>query len=100
MDYVLIGKALLTVSLLTNLTVQAIKVVFDQKDKNYSTNVITAITSVVLSIALAALHVVMDGVPITTQYIAQVISLAYLSFLVATVGYDKVSQTFRQLQER
>ena len=46
--------ALFAVSVLTNLTVQGIKKLFDKKAVDYSSNVMAAITSVVISVALSA----------------------------------------------
>ena len=66
--------ALFAVSLLTNLTVEGIKKLLDKKSVDYSSNVMAAV-----------------GV--------ELIALAYLSFLVATNGYDKVIQAIKQIKQ-
>ena len=46
--------ALFAVSLLTNLTVEGIKKLLDKKSVDYSSNVMAAVTAVVISVALSA----------------------------------------------
>ena len=46
--------ALLIVSLVTNLTVEGIKKLLDKKSVDYSSNVMAAVTAVVISVALSA----------------------------------------------
>lgn len=91
--------ALLVVSILTNLTVQGIKNLLDKKNKNYSANVLAAVTSVVLSVALSAGYLVWTETALTGKIAVELIALMYLSFLVATNGYDKVIQAIKQINE-
>ncbi|MCH5271563.1 MAG: hypothetical protein J1E83_12575 [Lachnospiraceae bacterium] len=90
--------ALLVVSILTNLTVQGIKSVLDKKSANYSANVMAAITSVVISAAVSAGYLVWTETAINGKIAVELIALMYLSFLVATNGYDKVVQAIKQLK--
>ena len=78
--------ALLVVSILTTLTVQGIKNFMIQKGENYSANVIAAITSVVLSVALSAGYMIWTETALNAKIAVELIALMYLSFLVATNG--------------
>lgn len=90
--------ALLAVSILTNLTVEGIKKVLDKKSANYSSNVMAAITSVVLSVALSAGYLIWTETALNARIAVELIALAYLSFLVSTNGYDKVVQAIKQIK--
>lgn len=91
--------ALLIVSILTNLTVEGIKKIADSRAENYSSNVLAAATSVVLSAALSVGYLVWTETAFNAKIAVELIALMYLSFLVATNGYDKVIQAIRQIKE-
>lgn len=91
--------ALFAVSILTNLTVQGIKKILDKKSANYSSNVMAAITSVVLSVALSAGYLIWTETALNAKIAVELIALAYLSFLVSTNGYDKVIQAIKQIKD-
>lgn len=91
--------ALLVVSILTNLTVQGIKNFMDKKSENYSANVMAAITSVILSVALTAGYLIWTETALNAKIAVELIALMYLSFLVATNGYDKVVQAIKQIKD-
>lgn len=90
--------ALLAVSILTNLTVEGIKSFLNKKDTNYSSNVMAAVTAVVISAALSAGYMIYTETMINAKIAVEMIALMYLSFLVATNGYDKVMQGIKQIQ--
>lgn len=90
--------ALLAVSILTNLTVEGIKSFLNKKDTNYSSNVMAAVTAVVVSAALSAGYMIYTETMINAKIAVEMIALMYLSFLVATNGYDKVMQGIKQIQ--
>lgn len=89
--------ALALISVLTSLTVEALKKIFDEKHINYSSNLLAVIVSTVLTIALCVGYVLYFGIPFTIQTVIIMIALVFLSFLSATVGYDKVRQLLEQL---
>lgn len=91
--------ALLAVSILTNLTVEGIKKILDKKSANYSLNVMAAITSVVLSVALSTGYLIWTETALNARITVELIALAYLSFLVSTNGYDKVIQAIKQIKD-
>lgn len=90
--------ALLAVSLLTNLTVEGIKKLLDGTNAKYSSNILAAILSMILSGAVSAIYLVMNDIGFSVKIGVEIVVLMYLGFLVSTVGYDKVIQTFKQLQ--
>lgn len=90
--------ALLGVSLLTNLTVEAIKTLLNKKDVEYSSNVLAVITSVMLACASSAIYLVLNNIAFTAEIAIEILILVYLSFLVSTVGYDKVIETISQFK--
>ena len=90
--------ALLAVSLLTNLTVEGIKKLLDGTNAKYSSNVLAAILSTILSGAVCAIYLIMNDIGFSVKIVVEIVVLMYLGFLVATVGYDKVIQTLKQLQ--
>lgn len=93
------SSALLTVSLLTNLTVQGIKKLLEGTNVKYSSNILAAVASVVLAGAVSVIYMVTMDVTFSMKVGIEILILMYLGFLVSTVGYDKVLQTLRQIQD-
>ena len=62
--------ALFAVSLLTNLTVEGIKKLLDKKSVDYSSNVMAAVTAVVISVALSAGYLIYTQKRCLTQRLA------------------------------
>lgn len=89
--------ALLAVSVLTNLTVEAVKKILDQTKIKYSSNILAAIVAVVLSAAISIAYLLATKTVFSIMVAVEMVALMYLSFLVATVGYDKVMQTLKQI---
>ena len=90
--------ALLIVSLLTNLTVEGIKKLLEGTNKTYSSNVLAAILSTIISGAVCVIYLIMNDVVFSLKIGVEVLILIYLGFLISTVGYDKVIQTIKQSQ--
>lgn len=90
--------ALALISVLTSLTVEALKKIFDEKHINYSSNLLAVIVSTILTIALCVGYVLYFGIPFTIQTVIIMIALVFLSFLSSTVGYDKVVQLLKQIK--
>lgn len=90
--------ALLAISLLTNLTVEGIKKLMDESGKKYSSNVLAAIFSIVISAGVCIGYLIFNEVAFSAKLGVEVVVLTYLSFLVSTVGYDKVIQMIKQIQ--
>lgn len=90
--------ALLVVSLLTNLTVEGIKKLLDGTTAKYSSNVLAAIIAILIAGVVCAVYLIMGDIAFSLKIGVEVVVLMYLSFLVSTVGYDKVVQAIKQIQ--
>jgi len=93
----LLLSALAGISVLTSLTVQALKKILDEKGVTYSSNILAVVVAIVLTLAISIGYVVYTSVAVTPQVVVTIIALMFLSFLTATVGYDKVVQALKQL---
>ena len=88
---------LLAVSLLTTLATQGIKVVLKEFKVNPYPNTLASIVSIVISVALAIGYSIIMSIQIDAAYIVGIVALAFLGFLCATNGYDKVKQAIEQI---
>lgn len=89
--------ALLTISLLTNFTVEAIKKFLNKTEQKYSSNFLAAIISVITALAVSIIYIIVNGVQFNLVVGIQIVVLMYLSFLTSTIGYDKVIQMIKQI---
>ena len=87
---------LLIVSTLTGLTTEAIKMWLKEHKIGYPANTLAGYVAAMLSIAVG--YIILSGVMINAQVVVHLVSLVFLSWLVAMVGYDKVIQTITQLR--
>jgi hypothetical protein len=83
----------------TSLITQGIKVLLDDQKVEYSSNVIAAVVSVVLAVAIPIGHTLYSGGCFSLQLFIQIIVLAVLSWLCAMLGYDKVLQALAQIRK-
>ena len=90
-------SALALISVLTSLTVEAIKKILNEKKVEYSSNLLAVIVSTILTVALCVGYTLYFGETFTIQKVIIMIALTFLSFLSATVGYDKVKMLFEQI---
>ena len=88
---------LLACSILTSLTVEGIKKMVGDFKVKYSANIVTAIVAVVLAVAVSAGYYLYKGLTFDTVFVLMLVSLVFLSWLCAMVGYDKVMQGISQL---
>lgn len=90
MDVAFLLKAFTLIAALTALTVEGIKKILDSVKKSYNSTILAVIVSVVLSIATSVCYMVYNSIGFSAQAAIEIVVLAFLSFLGATVGYDKV----------
>lgn len=95
-----LASAIAIISALTTLTVEGIKKILDEKQVQYSSNVLAIIVALVLTVVGSILYIVYFNIAVTAQVVVIIICLVFLSFLVATVGYDKVKQLLEQLGKK
>lgn len=89
---------LLVVSTLTGLVTEAIKKLLAEHNKSYYSNTLACIVALVLSVGVGVGYVLFTNIAFTTQIIIYLIALAFMSWLCALVGYDKVIQTVSQFK--
>lgn len=89
--------ALLGISTLTGLVVEGLKKLLDGTKIKYSSNILAVIVSIVISLVSSVIYLCVNKVPFDSTVVVEVIVLMFLSFLVSTVGYDKVVQTLKQM---
>ena len=94
-EYLFIGLA--AISAFTTLNTEGIKKLLDEAGKTYSPNLLAAIVAVVLSVASGVCYIVIQHIPVDGKVIVEIIAMVFLSFLCATVGFDKIKQTIAQL---
>lgn len=90
---------ILIVSLLTGLTVEGLKKILDETKIKYSSNMLAVIVSVILSLIISIVYLILNDITFTLKIGVQILIFMYLGFLVSTVGYDKVLQTFTQIKD-
>lgn len=92
--------ALLIVSVVTNLSVEGIKKLLDETGLKYSSNLLAVVVSIVITCAISAGYMIMNSIVFDLKVGVQIVALIYMSFLVSTVGYDKVMQMFGQISKQ
>ena len=90
-------SALAIIAALTSLTVEAIKKILNEKEIKYSSNLLAMIVAIVLTVAICIGYILDMGIPITVQVVVIMIAMVYLSFLSATLGFDKIKQLKDQI---
>lgn len=92
-------QTLAVISVLTTLGTQAVKAMFNKGGFNYISNIIAAILSVIISAFIVVIYPWVNGTPITPQIIYSGVATAFCAVLCATLSYDKVVATLKQLNE-
>lgn len=98
MSIYFLTTALLIVSVVTNLTVEGFKKLLDGTTVKYSSNVLAAISSVIIACAVCVIYIIMNDIVFSLKVGVEIVILIYLGFLTSTVGYDKVVQMIKQIQ--
>ena len=89
--------ALTAISVLTTLTVQAIKKLLDERKITYSSNALAAMVAIGMSLVCSLAYCLYNTIFINVQIVISIITLMFLSFLGSTVGYDKITQLIKQM---
>ena len=84
--------ALALISALTGLTVEGLKKVLDERGKAYKSTALAVYVALGITIIGSFMYMVYNSIPLTAQAVVIIIAMAFLSFLCATVGYDKVAK--------
>jgi amino acid transporter len=99
MTYEFIFIALTVISVLTSLATEGIKKLLDEQKIKYAPNLLAAAVSVIFTIVASVCYIVYTGGAVTAQIIIECVVMVFLSFLIATVGYDKVIQAIGQIKK-
>lgn len=91
---------LLVVSTLTGLVTEAMKKIFLEHNVSYQANTLAGIVSMVLSAAISVAYIVITNSAFTSQVIVYLITMVFMSWLCAMIGYDKVIQTISQFKTK
>ena len=92
-------QTLAGISALTALATEAVKIMLDKAGFNYVSNIIAAIISVILSIAIVIVYPYVNGGQITAQVVYSGVATAFCAVLVSNLSYDKVVETLKALKE-
>lgn len=98
MNMSFLSTAMLLVSVTTSLTVEGLKKLLDEKGVKYSSNLLAVIVSVGIAAAVSAGYIIINDLAFTAVVGLEIITLMYMSFLAATVGYDKAVQMIGQIK--
>lgn len=88
----------LITSTMTGLATEAIKKILAEYNKSYYANTLAGIVAVVLSVTIGVGYMTLSGISFTSQSIIYLITLIFISWLCAMVGYDKVVQAISQFK--
>ena len=88
---------LLAVSIFTTLTTQAVKKLVREFNGKVYSNTLASIISVLLAIALGVAYGIIKEYRFDAPYYISIVALAFLGWLCATNGYDKVKQAIKQV---
>lgn len=92
-------KLLLICSPVTALVVEALKkMIPESMDNAYSKNLLAAVVSVVVSVAVSTGYLVLNNTKLSPQIWVYVVILIVLSWLCSMLGFDKIKQTILQIK--
>lgn len=89
---------LLVSSTLTGLATEALKTMLVEHNKQYHANTLAGVVALVITSAIGIGYIATMGIGFTAQSVVSILSLVFMSWLGAMVGYDKVIQTIGQIK--
>lgn len=94
-EFLFVGLAV--ISGFTTLTTEGIKKLLDEAHIAYAPNLLAAIVAVILTVAVSMGYIIIKAITVTGAVAVEITAMVFLSFLCATVGFDKIKQTIIQL---
>lgn len=85
-------------SIITSLVTQAVKKTFDEREFNYSSNIVVLVVALIVGCVGTVIYYIMASVPWSTVNIVCIFLMAISNWLGAMVGYDKIIQTISQIK--
>lgn len=89
--------ALSVISIVTGFVVEGVKKLLNNTKFKYSSNLLAVVVSVLITIIAAVAYIVINEIKFSSLILFEIIGMALLSFLVSTIGYDKVIQMLKQI---
>lgn len=86
------------VSAFAGLVTEAVKKILKEFNAKYHANTLAGIVTSVLAAGLGTSYVILSGLAFTLSTVTCIAGLAFVSWLVSMVGYDKVMQTINQFK--
>ena len=87
---------LLIISTLTGLATEAVKKMLAGTKVTLPANILAAIVSVVLSVGISVGYVILNTMTFSSAIVVCIVALAFMSWLCAMVGYDKVISSLKK----
>lgn len=89
-------EKLALISVLTSLATEAVKKIIDGSAIKCNPNALAALISVVVTLGVQFINAVNTGSLMTLNTLTESLSLVFLSFLTATLGYEKVIKSLKK----
>ena len=90
--------SLFAASTFTSLATEAVKKALTEHKIPYHANTLTGIVALVISLAGGIGYAVVTSIEFTASTVVSIIAFAFMNWLCAMVGYDKVIQTVGQFK--
>lgn len=91
--------SLLTIfSIITGLCTEAFKKIFDEMKMSYASNIIAFIIATVVGAGGMAIYYIINSISFDLTNIVTMVLMGITTAISATVGYDKVIQTIKQIE--
>lgn len=84
----------------TSLITEAVKNVFDKEKYQYSTNVIVLIVAMFVGVTSCLVFYNANGIKLDVMNFLYMLFMGIANWIGATIGYDKVLQTIKQIGEK
>lgn len=81
----------------TSLLTEAVKRLYDKEKFEYSTNILVLVIAVATGIFACLLYYTYNKIPMDAINITYMLFMGIANWVGATVGYDKVMQTIKQI---
>ena len=91
---------LMLVSTFTGLVTEAVKKIMDERNAVYRANTIAGIVAAILSAGIGICYTVFSGIGFSGEVIVCIVSLVFMGWLCAMVGYDKVIGLFKDINKK
>lgn len=98
MEIFLIGLTICAT--MSGLVTEAVKKTFANFDKKVGSTILAAICSVIVALAVCALYIIFTELVVTAKIVVTIAVFVILSWIGATVGYDKVRQAIESFGKK